>query len=67
MTDEQKAAKKLFDKCLILLEMQDIWKPKFFAQLFALIAIDEALAYACLTDEDTIEFLKGVKQEIKKL
>lgn len=67
MTDEYKAAKKLFDKYFILLEMQDMWNRRFFAQLFALIAIDEALAYADLTDEDTIEFLKGVKQEIKKL
>ena len=69
MTDEQIAAKELFDKYWMYLRAGLLYdeEAKEDARHCALIAIDEALAYADLTDEDTIEFLQEVKQEIEKL
>ena len=69
MTDEQKAAKELFDKYWMYLRAGLIYdeEAKEDARHCALIAIDEALGYADFTDEDTIEFLQEVKKEIEKI
>ena len=68
MTPKLKA-KELLDKYWIYLRAGLLYdeEAKEDARHCALIAIDEALAYADLNDEDTIEFLQEVKQEIEKL
>ena len=69
MTDEQIAAKELFDKYWIYLRAGLLYdeEAKEDARHCALIAIDEALAYVNSLDDDTIEFLTEVKKEIEKL
>tara|TARA_R110000868_G_scaffold83813_1_gene236657 strand:+ start:4183 stop:4392 length:210 start_codon:yes stop_codon:yes gene_type:complete len=69
MTDEQIAAKELFDKYWMYLRAGLLYdeEAKEDARHCALIAVDESLAYVNSLDDDTIEFLTEVKKEIEKL
>jgi hypothetical protein len=69
MTDEEMAAKELFDKYFIYLRANLLYddEAREDAKQCALIAVDESLAYVNSLDYDTIEFLTEVKKEIEKL